>query len=418
MKPFKTFFTLLFTFLFAFAAVFANQYGPSTLILEKTWTIYGQTGTHITLDGIFIVNNSNQKVVSIEKTDGAELAYEKNGIIKISYDGKLDSEKKEITAKAVVDVFYSVDIPGDSPFKINPIEPGNYTGYDVEMEQLALELADTQTIYGTIRNLTDWTYKYITYDLDYFGKNSPAKTVFVERRGVCVEYSHLLISMMNALGLKTRYVSGYVYGREWQPHAWVEVEIPGDGILPLDPTFNEAQVLDNTHIAMYYSKDQADVFDRVSSDKKITFESNESVTQLTTEKANKKTAELTYDFNETTETIKIGVKNTLGKNVFLSYGISIPKDVGTGERTLILLKPFETKEFAYKLNSDYAKEGFVYNIPVLVYLNDMELNENIVIAKKITGEEKNGNGTGGTGTTCPFVTAIILLALIGAIKRG
>lgn len=368
--------------------LFSNQYGPAILELEKTWTINGEPGTEIELDGIFIINNTYQKVTAIEIHDGAKLKYEKNGIIKIAYSGNLSNETEKITAKATVYVFYQFALPADASWKIGKIDATEYTNYTEEMAKKANELSDEESFYGTIRNMTDWTNKYIKYDLNYFGKNVPAKKVFKDRHGVCVEYSHLLLSLLRAVGVNGTYVSGYVYSREWQPHAWLEIDLPNGHKLAIDPTFGEAQNLDNSHIATYYSEDQEGVFDKILSDKKVEFESSEKITVLSMENSIKRPAEVEYYFNESSEQIIITLKNNLNEYVLFPYSMSIPEEAGEGERTLILLAPKETKKLTYRINPGYIKEGFIYTIPIMVQVNDFENKYEIVLSKEPQKKEE------------------------------
>lgn len=75
---------------------------------------------------------------------------------------------------------------------------------------------------------------------------TPLAEVFHKRRGVCQDFSHVMIGCMRALGLPVRYVSGYL---ETKPppgkarlvgadasHAWVQVWCPELGWCDLDPT--------------------------------------------------------------------------------------------------------------------------------------------------------------------------------------
>jgi transglutaminase-like putative cysteine protease len=68
---------------------------------------------------------------------------------------------------------------------------------------------------------------------------SPNKT-FKFKRGSCRDLSWLLISLLRNRGIAARFVSGYFYFDMDEPayelHAWVEVFLPGNGWLGLDPS--------------------------------------------------------------------------------------------------------------------------------------------------------------------------------------
>jgi transglutaminase-like putative cysteine protease len=82
--------------------------------------------------------------------------------------------------------------------------------------------------------------------------NTPALQALAERRGVCQDFSHIMIACLRTLGLPARYVSGYMltHPPAGQPrlvgsdasHAWVSVYLPdlpeGARWVDFDPTNN------------------------------------------------------------------------------------------------------------------------------------------------------------------------------------
>lgn len=66
-----------------------------------------------------------------------------------------------------------------------------------------------------------------------------------QRKGVCQDYAHILISLCRLAGIPARYVAGLMIG-EGYSHAWVEIYRDG-GWYGLDPT-------NNLHIDDYYIK--------------------------------------------------------------------------------------------------------------------------------------------------------------------
>ncbi|MEM7819208.1 MAG: transglutaminase domain-containing protein [Candidatus Aenigmatarchaeota archaeon] len=102
-----------------------------------------------------------------------------------------------------------------------------------------------------VSELTNWVNKYMTYDISYTGKNLPSDKVFLERHGVCVEYSNLLTTLLRINGIPTRYVVGYAYSsvqNKFIGHAWVEVLANDGSWIPFDPTWLQGGYLDATHI--------------------------------------------------------------------------------------------------------------------------------------------------------------------------
>jgi transglutaminase-like putative cysteine protease len=109
----------------------------------------------------------------------------------------------------------------------------------------------------------DFTYKPESTEI-----STPLEEAFRKRRGVCQDFSHIMISGLRGLGLPAAYVSGYI--RTIPPpgkprlagadasHAWVSVWCgPAFGWIDLDPT-NGVFVGDD-HIVVAIGRDYYDV---------------------------------------------------------------------------------------------------------------------------------------------------------------
>ena len=73
-------------------------------------------------------------------------------------------------------------------------------------------------------------------------------------KGVCQDYSHILLSLCRMEGIPCRYVVGMLIG-EGASHAWVEICSEGRWIA-LDPTNN--LVVDDQHIKISAGRDYQD----------------------------------------------------------------------------------------------------------------------------------------------------------------
>ncbi len=97
--------------------------------------------------------------------------------------------------------------------------------------------------------LTGWVHKNFQYSLGSGG--GTGAQILAAKKGDCTEYSKGLITLMRAVGLPSRQLSGIVLASDTPPsfayHAWVEVWIDGQGWLPVDPTWGYFPV-DATHI--------------------------------------------------------------------------------------------------------------------------------------------------------------------------
>ena len=96
---------------------------------------------------------------------------------------------------------------------------------------------------------------------------TPVMKFFEQKRGVCQDFTHLMISCLRSTGLAARYVSGYLLTRPapGKPrrvgadvsHAWVSLFVPGNGWVDLDPTNNVMPSLE--HITLGWGRDFSDV---------------------------------------------------------------------------------------------------------------------------------------------------------------
>jgi len=73
-----------------------------------------------------------------------------------------------------------------------------------------------------------------TYQANVTTIDTPLLDTLKARRGVCQDFSHVMIGALRSLGLAARYVSGYLRsGADYQgaeaSHAWVSVYLPGAG---------------------------------------------------------------------------------------------------------------------------------------------------------------------------------------------
>lgn len=99
--------------------------------------------------------------------------------------------------------------------------------------------------------------------------DSPIDIALETRRGVCQDFSHIMIGLSRMVGIPCRYVSGYLYhgdeltdkdhdrGSPSATHAWVEAFLPRLGWLGFDPT-NDL-IANDHHIRTAIGRDYADV---------------------------------------------------------------------------------------------------------------------------------------------------------------
>ena len=104
-----------------------------------------------------------------------------------------------------------------------------------------------------------FTYTPGTTDVD-----SPPERILETRRGVCQDYTHVMLALARGWGIPGRYVSGYLHleGRSGEQvpqgasHAWAEFLLPGLGWVGFDPT-NDTPA-DHRHVRLAHGRDYID----------------------------------------------------------------------------------------------------------------------------------------------------------------
>lgn len=97
---------------------------------------------------------------------------------------------------------------------------------------------------------------------------TPIAEVLRLRRGVCQDFTQVMLSALRGLGLPARYVSGYVRTRPPpgrprrrgadQSHAWVQAWLgPDHGWAMLDPT--NGIIVGNEHVVLAWGRDFSDI---------------------------------------------------------------------------------------------------------------------------------------------------------------
>lgn len=116
--------------------------------------------------------------------------------------------------------------------------------------------------------LCDRIHRDFTYDPEATTVDTPPREAFRLKRGVCQDFTHVMIIALRSLGIPAGYVSGFLRtippaGKERLEgadamHAWVRIWCgSAEGWLELDPTNNIPAGTD--HIVVGHGRDYADV---------------------------------------------------------------------------------------------------------------------------------------------------------------
>ncbi|MBI1764904.1 MAG: transglutaminase family protein [Acidobacteria bacterium] len=115
-----------------------------------------------------------------------------------------------------------------------------------------------------LRRINTAIYEHFDYVPNATSVDSPIDLALDERRGVCQDFAHIMLSLLRWRGIPARYVSGYLYHGDYQDrseanatHAWVEAWLPELGWIGFDPTNN--LLVGDRHIRTAVGRDYSDV---------------------------------------------------------------------------------------------------------------------------------------------------------------
>jgi transglutaminase-like putative cysteine protease len=128
---------------------------------------------------------------------------------------------------------------------------------------------DPDELFDSVRRLMGVVHERLLYERFVTNVGTTAAQALKLARGVCQDYSHVLIGLCRANGIPARYVSGYLVGPQAgamgdgsqfgnaASHAWVEAWTPTHGWRGFDPTNNV--LVAESHVKMAIGRDYADV---------------------------------------------------------------------------------------------------------------------------------------------------------------
>jgi transglutaminase-like putative cysteine protease len=147
------------------------------------------------------------------------------------------------------------------------LQPGLFTQPTPLLAGLAGELGLGQgpDPLTTLRQVNQGLYRAFAYAPQSTRVDSTVDEAIAQRRGVCQDFTHIMLALVRQMGIPGRYVSGYLYHRqenqdrsaEDATHAWMEAYLPELGWVGFDPTNN--LVAGERHIRVAVGRDYADV---------------------------------------------------------------------------------------------------------------------------------------------------------------
>jgi transglutaminase-like putative cysteine protease len=110
----------------------------------------------------------------------------------------------------------------------------------------------------TLLDINDSIFREYKYIQGATTVHTSAFDVYVNRRGVCQDFTNLMICLSRLLGVPARYVCGYIYTGPKNPnqrqseasHAWLQVYLPVVGWKGFDPTNGILTQTDHVRVAI------------------------------------------------------------------------------------------------------------------------------------------------------------------------
>jgi transglutaminase-like putative cysteine protease len=190
----------------------------------------------------------------------------------------------EVTAEALVEVNFAPPPPPETTQPWDMVAEQAQRGRDEATEYLhpsahapaLAEAADFarpcfppgRPVLAALLHLNERIATEFRFQAGVTSISTPVEEVLRLRRGVCQDFTHLMIAALRSLGLPARYMSGYIRTRPLpgqerrrgadQSHAWVGAWLgERDGWVGLDPT-NGIMVRDE-HVVIAWGRDFADI---------------------------------------------------------------------------------------------------------------------------------------------------------------
>lgn len=159
------------------------------------------------------------------------------------------------------------DLAGASP--LHHLPPSTRAPPDPAMTAFAkFVLKPSMTVAEAVTAVGHALYMHMEFDAKATTVDTPAAEAFAKQRGVCQDFSHIMIACLRGAGIPAGYVSGFLRTKPppGKPrldgadamHAWVRAWAgPATGWVEFDPTNDIPSGPD--HIVVAYGRDYSDV---------------------------------------------------------------------------------------------------------------------------------------------------------------
>lgn len=160
-----------------------------------------------------------------------------------------------VSATGVVECAAEYGVEDHNPHPLFRVPtPLTHINDEMAMFNTSIEIAAGASIQDVVWTLSQHIHSQMSYISGFTSVATSGAESFAQRKGVCQDYSHILIALCRERGILVRYVAGFVVG-EGESHAWVEYWDAGvwRGV---DPTHNKLIV--DGYIKVAHGRDASD----------------------------------------------------------------------------------------------------------------------------------------------------------------
>ena len=157
---------------------------------------------------------------------------------------------------------------------------------DQEIQDKANEIISESSEFPDYYKLGKYIYSNMTYDINYTGKNLTLKEIYQGKTGVCEHYTLLYNAMLNSIGIKTLYITGWAFNGNQTSgddntigHAWTAALIDGKW-KELDATWGLFEGISSGHIFKNFYKDIISYSYYETNKNLITFDKNHDINMI------------------------------------------------------------------------------------------------------------------------------------------
>ena len=204
------------------------------------------------------LNNTFYKITSSKNE-----SYKEDTIVYNDLKFKVDvPTPNQETVSANLNTGFINDLNGD--FKVYIPESYyaiNDTDIPQEIKSKVQEIINNNPDKPYYYSIGKFINSYMTYNISYLGKTFTAKQIYDNKQGVCEHYTILYNTMLNSIGIKSLYISGWAFQRDEISgnqdtigHAWTVALIDNKWI-ELDATWGLFEGIPSGHIFKTFLSD-------------------------------------------------------------------------------------------------------------------------------------------------------------------